>query len=166
VWCPPNPETRRVIVGTKYLPVGIEVVLMEAPWLSTSTKMDVEHCAFGRVIGSTHWSIFCNPMADRRYPERQYHDIPSVTWLHACVLTQAYISNKFGVVCEGWGASWGRCILHESYYCTRCRVRNFIVSAGFARATRQFLTSGLPTSMLSAMHIATALCYGSSQASP
>ena len=162
MWCPPpNPDTRRIIVGAKYLPVGIEVVLMGASWLSISTKMDVEHCAFGRVICPTYWSIFRKPMADRRHPESQYHDIPSATWLHLCVLTQAHSSNKFGVVCEGWGASWGRCILHESYYCTRCRVL-----AGFARATRQFLTSGLPTSMLSAMHIATTLCYGSSQTLP
>jgi hypothetical protein len=25
---------------------------------------------------------------------------------------------------RGRGASWGRCILHEPYYCTRCRVHD------------------------------------------
>ena len=39
-----SPGTRRVLVGAKYLPVGTEVVLVEAPRLSPAIEIDVEQC--------------------------------------------------------------------------------------------------------------------------
>jgi hypothetical protein len=41
--------------------------------------MDVEQCALDRVISPTYDSLSCRPMADRECPERQYHDIASLT---------------------------------------------------------------------------------------
>lgn len=41
---PPGPGTRRVIVCAKYLSVGTEVVVVNAPWRSPSMEIDIEQC--------------------------------------------------------------------------------------------------------------------------
>ena len=74
-----SPGTRRVIVGAKYLPVGTEVVLVEAPWRSSAIEIDVEQCIRSCDQSYIPVSDFADQWPTENDHEHQHHGIVSVT---------------------------------------------------------------------------------------